>query len=602
MTALARSPLLTAQRSRLSEKIYDELRALYREVGIPDRIAAWEQEDRELENAARDAAGKPPIRGGRPAVLNTVDVLIVAHCLLLAGEDALFTTIADAIRHRLPMPVRRTMQLPDVEPTSNCDRYKQVCMRMKHIDKIINPNPGVAGRRLTPEEYFRRIEALDEHDRIRRHKRGIKLSNLIIEASLRVIPDEYRDLWDGTVCIDATAIRIHGKRGNPAGFSQGTPETNRTTSAEPDAGWYGRNGDHSESANRVSKDSKFANDVHLAVMTQQTTTNGTTRQEFPYLAASIAMHAPGMKIGEIGLTLLQSLRQREHDAGEVITDRAYFPNAHPEKLQRPARKLGYVPVFDYPVHHLGLQASINGAILVDGNFYCPSLPKHLITATRDFREGRISEEQRDLAIAERTPYLMTVKEGPDEQGRFRLICPAIQPSQTLNCDLRDNALSGVPDRGGRTPIPMNLTNGQSKGIICEQKSVTFDFSDDDVAKYWQKYQYRSTEWKRHYQGPRSIVESFNATVKDEHYGRLDEPGLRRARGYGKQLVLVALMVSSSNIGKIRSFLRRVDEQARTPDPGTTQRRKRSHDVQVNVDDNVIDADPGWLPGHKRPAA
>lgn len=80
---------------------------------------------------------------------------------------------------------------------------------------------------------------------------------------------------------------------------------------------------------------------------------------------------------------------------------------HPEtiQLQLPARALGYQLCGDYRDDQLGLQGSHNGSNLVEGNWYCPSMPEPLVEATKQFRSKQIDEETYRQRISQRTQYL-----------------------------------------------------------------------------------------------------------------------------------------------------------------------------------------------------
>ena len=72
-----------------------------------------------------------------------------------------------------------------------------------------------------------------------RVKRVQHVTNALLEATARLLPDDVRARWNGNVCVDATLIRTWGKRGHPK------PKPNRDNSTDrmsPEiiAGWYVR--------------------------------------------------------------------------------------------------------------------------------------------------------------------------------------------------------------------------------------------------------------------------------------------------------------------------------------------------------------------------
>lgn len=520
--------------------------------------------------------------------------------MLVTGGDPLIKTIAYAIQHRLPVAVRRYMKLPLHEPDRDTSRYMQVQRSFQRLSNLTSPFLGVSGHRRPAHELFDIIDATDPEAAQRRVARGIKLSNLLIEASLRTAPEKYRDAWDGTVCIDATALRVYGKRGSPKGMNRPGFDRNQTLSPESWAYWYYRDGDHGEPSDwkrRKDPFSKFGAEAHLAVQSGPVLENGKTSQAFPKLVAAISLNAPGYSPGEAATTLLASLADRGHPAGEVVSDRLYFPMAKPDVLQRPARALGYEPVHSFPQHALGLRGNYKGMLFIDGNLYSPGLPKHLYDISIRYEQGELGWDEYQTLIAKRAPYLAKLKQSADEHGRMRFSCPALGKYPSVRCPIREFAKTAATPNA-RWNLPIAQVGDQPGGAICEQASVTLEFADDDIARYWQKYQYMSPEWQAHYNGPRNTVEGYNGLVKDDVLGRLDQPGLRRMRGYGKQLIVISLMVSAANMRKVRRFLENLDSGKSTPENVTPVRR--AHRLNSSLQDHLPDVDkPAWTPGRTK---
>lgn len=585
--------------AKLNNQQLEDIDRLMTAQGLFTLLETWEAEDLELEAQRRAALGKAPAHGGRPRMMTYREMLVVALALLLEGKDAMLKTIAHAIEHRLDFFGRRLLGLSSEEPGWRTGRYMQVQRTMARLDRLINAHAGIAGRKHVPQAYYNFIDGLELDDKQRRHERAITFSNLILEGSIQHMPREWYDEWDGSVVIDATAVRVWGKGGNPAGMHARKLKNDRRTSAEPDAGTYRRGGDHNGDSMKGKDEYKFAWDLAVAVSSAPRRKGGKdTIKNFPFIATAIALNAPGVVPTEMATSMLTSLHDRGHPAGEVATDMLYFPMGKPEKLQRPARSLGYEPVFDLPEKTLGQQLAVHGALLVDSNLYSPALPNHLVEASEDYRDGKISEETYDTFIAARTSYLLGIKEWIDNEGRLSGTCPALGRYPTLNCERRE-----IPRRalniGKRYQLTRAQPNADATGKICETGSVTFDLSDDTMAKYLQKYQYQTDEWARHYHGPRSIVESYNADLKNDAFGRLDQPGLRRSRGYGKQLVIISLMVAAVNIHRIGEFLKRQQDPDDTSPPSPhpqTRAPRRRHSL---MDSKPSNSPPAWLPGHPK---
>lgn len=105
-------------------------------------------------------------------------------------------------------------------------------------------------------------------------------------------------------------------------------------------------------------------------------------------------------------------------------------------------------------------------MLVDGAWYCPGMRDILISATKDFREGRIDEETYRARLAERWKHAILPKEGPDDQGR----CPASNPNPVVRCGLKPK--SEGPSTRGRPRIAVTDALATHTPKICAQQSIT----------------------------------------------------------------------------------------------------------------------------------
>ncbi len=235
---------------------------------------------------------------------------------------------------------------------------------------------------------------------------------------------------------------------------------------------------------------------------------------------------------------------------------------------------------------LGVQAEHGGALLVEGSWYCPSTPQPLIDATIDYRAGRISEEVYAARISQRARYLFRPKHKPNASGNTAHMCPGRGPGATAACPL-------VPPSG---PVTLGLPTTRTRitappdhpDTCCTNTtSITFPTAPDPTvsplptaaAKYRQDFQYASPAWRAIHATLRNTIEGFNGFTKNTAEEALEEPGRRRVRGYAFQALVIACLITASNLRKIGTFLRR---RATTRPPptsgkaaGTTSRRSGS---------------------------
>lgn len=143
----------------------------------------------------------------------------------------------------------------------------------------------------------------------------------------------------------------------------------------------------------------------------------------PALVLGVSLDKPGHRPAYNGLKVLSRLRERGYTPGFLAGDLAYN-NSEPDEWQLPIRALGYKPVYDYRVDQLGKQAETQGAILVEGTWYCPSMPQPVIDATKDLCAERIDRETWTCLIKSRKSYRLMPKENEDPEGHQRMMCPA----------------------------------------------------------------------------------------------------------------------------------------------------------------------------------
>lgn len=234
--------------------------------------------------------------------------------------------------------------------------------------------------------------------------------------------------------------------------------------------------------------------------------------------------------------------------------------------------MGYELCFDYQSNQLGIQDNFGGANLVEGGWFCPSMPKVLVDATKDHRAETIDDETYQARIEARRAYRLRPKGSPDVDGYVQMMCPAAGPSATLTCPLK------IAKRKSTAGLPSIVNPPEHPDIICTNKtSVTF--TPTAGAKYAQKLLYGSQEWHTLYASARNTIEGFNGYVKDADHGALGDPGRRRAAGFTNQFLFTTLIVAASNIRKIMSF---IEAQETKVDPTPRSRKPRRRDRLSDV--------------------
>ena len=490
-----------------------------------------------------DRSGTAPVieaalahKTGRPRPLPVRAVLIALLCLALDDRPLFLTDVTRLLFGQLPGASRVLLGVTGTIPTQRAFQaaYRRVRYCFGQILKVADPSALPKNRRLTAGELKARTKPMTPDQATAARDRLEALVNALLEASICVLTEEERAASDGSAGLDATPVPL---------FSRGPSQRTGLSASDPDGGWYVREGDHRE---REDDKGKPLRKICWALEATIATTARPPHAEpaCPNLAIGLAMARPGQDPGGTGARVLASIASRGHKTGWLGYDRAYT-QALPDRFHLPARALGYSPVMDYRDDQLGIQANTEGALLVDGTWYCPALPEPLITATASLRDHTIDGETYTAQIAARTPYQLKRKDRPDTDGYERRSCPALGGHPGLMCPLRKASLS---PRDGR---PKVLQPPEEPPKICRQTAITI--APGTGARYRQDLPYGSPAWQARYATLRNTIEGLNGYAKDPAHQALAQPARRRVRGIAAQSIFTALLLMAANIRKIRAW-------------------------------------------------
>lgn len=530
--------------------------------GLAADIAAWRAESTTASN---------PLGGGRPPVID--DRAMLSLLVLMALEDSpmLVSNAAAIVAYRLTDESKELLGI-DAEPAKFPDWYARAWRALHRLLDVVDPFPinrALGGDRrtaMTKAQFAKVVANREPAECARRQERLDELANRLLEATHTLLSRDVRRRYKGNSSMDATKVATFGKRG--------TTKKSNFASIEPDAAFYKREGDHRHDSG-PAKQLSWAWEAHLAV---QAANSPDEPADFPLLITAIAFDKPGHNIAANAMKLYTSMKRRNHPVGLVIADRAYLPGAKQEELQLPLRALGHGSVHDYKGTELGVTGGYAGSILVEGKFYCPSMPQPLIDASLDFREGRISDEVRLDRVEQRRRYELRPKALPDADGAQRLMCPAVGPSATVDCPLRPRRT-----RPGRTRI--EVTPEHPDRICTNNTSVTVPVTIG--AKYRQTFPFGTAEWAGWY-GLRNTIESINGLAKDGSRGGLEDPTRRRVRGYTAQYLFTTLLAMAVNVRKIDAFLDRQPAEAiqAAKKARRARRKRKAETLDSYLPDNV----------------
>jgi hypothetical protein len=490
-----------------------------------------------------DRSGKAPVieaalahAAGRPRPLPVRAVLAALLCLALDDRPLFLTEATRLLFAQLSDASRALLGVTGTAGTQRAflAAYRRVRYCFHQILKVADPSALPKNRRLTQDDLKARTQPTTPRQAEAARGRLESLVNALLEASITVLTGDERAAFDGGTGLDATPVPL---------FSRGPSRRAGLCASDPDGGWYVREGDHREREDDKGKPLRkicWALEATIATTARPPAAPPAT----PNLAIGLALTRPGEDPGGTGARVLASVTARGHKAGWLGYDRAYT-QALPGRFHLPARALGYHPVMDYRDDQLGIQANTQGALLVEGTWYCPALPGPLITATTRLRGHAITRDLYDQQVTARAAYQLKHKDGPDADGYQRLTCPALGRHPGLACPLRQPSLS---PRDGR---PKVLQPPEEPPRTCRQAAITI--APDTGARYRQDLPYGSPAWRQHYATLRNTIEGLNGYAKDPAHQALAQPARRRVRGIAAQSVFTALLLMAANIRKIRAW-------------------------------------------------
>ena len=292
--------------------------------------------------------------------------------------------------------------------------------------------------------------------------------------------------------------------------------------------------------------------------------DGTTNPDvLPALILAMSIEKPGHRPGAVAVEALSHVDTR-FPRHFLAADRAY--NGQDKNVyQLPIRAMGYLPVYDYRKDQLGEQAGTDGARLIEGSWYCPSMPVPLVNATIDLLAKKIDKATWINLIDARSHYLLRPKQNTDAEGHRRMMCPA--EAGRVQCPLKPHTLA----RGIHLPLVDPAPSPTDPPKVCSKRSITI--APESGAAQWQALQYASEAWQRVYFRLRNAVESINGYGKDPLKECFEQGGTRRIRGIAAQGILLAFQLAHANVRKLAAWADSVvlaDEPAkRRP----TRRRK-----------------------------
>ena len=363
----------------------------------------------------------------------------------------------------------------------------------------------------------------------------------LLEAS---VPEKFKDASD-SLAVDWTDMET---------FSR-PPPAKGGDCADPEASWGHRKN------NLLRSENELFYGYYLSAGIMMREENGPAVPELARrMTLSSCRHDPVRAL----VPVLTRMPEDGIPLGGILADSGY---AHRDAgaWAIPLRAARAQPVQDLHPHDRGPKGTHEGAIISNGNLYCPKTPRALLELGPLTRSATPEEAAaHDARTAELARYKLGRLTRDDADGYHRVACPAA--AGKIRCPLRPPSMTLDRDR------PEILQPPQHPQACCTQQTVTI--SPDVLAKTAQKHDYPSAAHRRSY-ARRTGAERGFATAKDPATSNI-------ARGWCRLMGLAPLMLFTTllivrNQRILQAWNARQEENERRAAKGLppkTRRRRR----------------------------
>jgi len=251
--------------------------------------------------------------------------------------------------------------------------------------------------------------------------------------------------------------------------------------------------------------------------------------------------------------------------GDILADSGYA-HRDADAWALPLRAAGASLIQDLHPNDRGPKGTHDGAIIANGNLYCPATPRSLTGLGPPARDAsRDDIAAHDTKTAELGRYKLGRLTADDQDGYHRVQCPAAMGK--IRCPLRPASMTLDRDR------PEILTPPENPPACCTQQTLTVP--PEVTAKTAQKHDYPSAAWRRSY-ARRTGAERGFATAKDPATNDISR-GWCRLMGLTPLMLLATTLLIVRNQRILAAWNARQEEnqhRAASGLPPKTRRRRR----------------------------
>jgi hypothetical protein len=248
--------------------------------------------------------------------------------------------------------------------------------------------------------------------------------------------------------------------------------------------------------------------------------------------------------------------------GDILADSGYA-HRDADGWAIPLRAAGAQLIQDLHPSDRGPRGTHHGAIIANGNLYCPATPRPLLELgplARDATPGQAAGH--DIQSAELARYKLGKITSDDADGHHRVMCPAVMGK--IRCPLRPVSMTLDRQR------PEILAPPQHPQDCCTQQTITVP--PQVAAKTRQKHDYPSAAHRRSY-ARRTGAERTFSTAKDPASNNIAR-GWTRLMGLTPITLWLACLLITRNQRILTAWTARQDDNARRAADGLPPRTRR----------------------------
>ena len=368
------------------------------------------------------------------------------------------------------------------------------------------------------------------------------ICNDLLEAS---IPDEHKHA-STALAVDWTDVET---------FSR-PPSRGTSDCADPEASWGHRSG------GGPGQDSELFFGYYASAATMMRDEHSPAVPELARrMTACSCRHDPARAL----VPVLTAMPADGIPLGDILADSGYA-HRDADAWALPLRQSGADLVQDLHPADRGPKGTHHGAIIANGNLYCPATPRTLLELGPLARDATPDQTAaHDQQTAETARYKLGRITTDDADGYHRVMCPAVMGK--IRCPLRPASMT--LDRGR----PEILTPPGHPPACCTQQTITVPPAT--CAKTAQKHDYPSAAHRKSY-ARRTGAERTFSTTKDPATNNIAH-GWTRLMGLTPITLWLACLLAVRNQRILTAWDTRQADDARRAAAGLppkTRRRRR----------------------------